>query len=192
MHKVLLRIFSACVALIATMSVCRADAVEDFYKGRSIKFIVGSNTGGSYDSYSRLLASQMSKHMPGHPAFVVENMPGASGQQSATFLSQIAPKDGSVIGMFNQSMAQRQMLEPQTVRFDVSKFGWIGAMSNTVTVFLTWHTSGVKTIDDAKTREVTMGALSSDGGNAVFPLLLNKFLGTRFKVILGYPGGNTI
>jgi tripartite-type tricarboxylate transporter receptor subunit TctC len=192
MRRTLLTIFGGFAALMAAAGICRADAVEDFYKGRSIKFIVGSNTGGSYDSYSRLLAAHMSRHMPGHPTFIIENMPGASGMQSATFLSQIAPKDGSVIGMFNQSMAQRQMLEPQAVRFDVGKFGWIGAMGNTVTVFLTWHTTGVKTIEDAKAREVTMGALSSDGGNAVFPLLLNKFLGTKFKVVLGYPGGNTI
>jgi tripartite-type tricarboxylate transporter receptor subunit TctC len=119
-------------------------------------------------------------------------MPGASGIKSATFLYQIAPKDGSTIGTFNQSMGQRQMLEPKSVQFDVSKFNWIGAMASSVNIFITWHTSGVATIEDAKKKEVVMGALSGDGGNAVYPLLLNKFLGTRFKVVLGYQGGNTI
>jgi tripartite-type tricarboxylate transporter receptor subunit TctC len=179
------------VAMAATTG-SRADSVEDFYKGRKLRFIVGSNTGGSYDSYSRLLAAYMSKHLPGAPTLTVENMPGASGMQSANYLSQVAAKDGSVLGMFNQSMAQRQMLEPETIRFDVGKFGWIGAMGNSVNVFITWHLSGVRTIDDAKRKEVILGALSSDGGNAVFPLLLNKYLGTRFKLVLGYPGGNTI
>jgi tripartite-type tricarboxylate transporter receptor subunit TctC len=192
MRKTLVRIAGACAALLAAASISRADPIEDFYKGRSIKFVVGSNIGGSYDSYSRLLAAHIGKHTPGNPTIIVENMPGASGMQSANFLSQIAPKDGSVVGMFNQSMAQRQMLEPQAVRFDVGKFGWIGAMGNFNTVFITWHATGVKTIEDAKTREVAMGALSSDGGNAVYPLLINKFLGTKFKVVLGYPGGNTI
>jgi tripartite-type tricarboxylate transporter receptor subunit TctC len=191
MRKTLLGVLGGC-ALLAAADTGRADPAEDFYRGRNIKFIVGSNIGGSYDSYSRLLAAHMAKHMPGSPNFIVENMPGASGMQSATYLSQIAVKDGSVVGMFNQSMAQRQMLEPQTVRFDVGKFGWIGAMGNFNTVFITWHASGVRTLEDAKKREVMMGALSSDGGNAVYPLLLNTFLGTKFKVVLGYPGGNTI
>jgi tripartite-type tricarboxylate transporter receptor subunit TctC len=192
MRKTLLRVFGGVAALLAVTGICRADAVEDFYKGRSIKFIVGSNTGGSYDSYSRLLAAHMGKHLPGNPTLIVQNMPGASGMQSATFMAQVAPRDGSVIGMFNQSMAQRQMLDPDVVRFDVGKFGWVGAMGNFVTVFITWHASGIRTLEDAKKKEVTMGALSSDGGNAVYPLLINKFLGTKFKVVHGYPGGNTI
>jgi tripartite-type tricarboxylate transporter receptor subunit TctC len=192
MRKTLLRVLGGCIALLAAAAAGRADPVEDFYRGRNIKFIVGSNIGGSYDSYSRLLAAHMAKHMPGNPNFILENMPGASGMQSATYLSQIAAKDGLVVGMFNQSMAQRQMLEPQTVRFDVGKFGWIGAMGNFNTVFITWNASGIGTLEDAKKREVMMGALSSDGGNAVYPLLLNTFLGTKFKVVLGYPGGNTI
>jgi tripartite-type tricarboxylate transporter receptor subunit TctC len=177
---------------LAMAGAARADAVEDFYKGRNLNFIIGSNTGGSYDSYGRLLAAHYGRHVPGNPTLIPQNMPGASGIKSATYLYQIAPKDGSSIGTFNQSMGQRQVLEPQTVQFDVGKFNWIGAMASSVNVFITWHTSGVKTIEDAKAKEVVMGALSDDGGNAVYPLLLNKFLGTRFKVVLGYQGGNTI
>jgi tripartite-type tricarboxylate transporter receptor subunit TctC len=97
-----------------------------------------------------------------------------------------------VLGLFNQSMAQRQMLEPDLVRFDAATFSCLGAMAVTTSVFITWHASEVKTLDDAKTREVILGALSSDGGNAVYPLLLNAFLGTHFKLVLGYQGGNTI
>jgi tripartite-type tricarboxylate transporter receptor subunit TctC len=89
-------------------------------------------------------------------------------------------------------MAQRQVLEPESVRFDGGAFGWLGAMTTTTNVFITWHASGVKTLDDAKTKDVVMGALSRDGGNSIYPLLLNKFIGTRFKVVLGYQGGNTI
>jgi tripartite-type tricarboxylate transporter receptor subunit TctC len=112
--------------------------------------------------------------------------------KSATYLYDIAPKDGSVLGMFNQSMAQRQMLEPQLVPFDTGRFNWIGAMGSSVNIFITWHASGVATLEDAKKKPVVMGALSDDGGNAVYPLLINKFLGTQFKVVLGYQGGNTI
>jgi tripartite-type tricarboxylate transporter receptor subunit TctC len=180
------------VGIALAAASARADSIEDFYKGRTLAFIIGSNTGGSYDSYGRLLAAHLGRHVPGNPTVVTQNMPGASGIKSATFLYQIAPKDGATIGTFNQSMGQRQVLEPQSVQFDVSKFSWIGAMASSVNVFITWHTSGVKTIEDAKAKEVVMGALSDDGGNAVYPLLLNKFLGTRFKVVLGYQGGNTI
>jgi tripartite-type tricarboxylate transporter receptor subunit TctC len=192
MARTLLKTFGCIATLLAAVSICRADPIEDFYKGRSIKFIVGSNTGGSYDTYSRLLVSYMGRHLPGRPTIIVENMPGASGIKSAQYIGEIAPKDGSVIGMFNQSMPQRQMFEPDQVHFDLSKFGWIGAMNTSTTVFITWHTSGVKTLEDAKKKEVVMGALSATGGNSVYPLLINAFLGTKFKVVLGYQGGNTI
>lgn len=190
MRKIPLSVAAA--FLLCGANAAHADAIEDFYKGRSLTMIIGSNTGGSFDSYGRLLAAHFGRHIPGNPNVVPQNMPGASGIKSASFLYQIAPKDGSTIGMVNQSMGQRQILEPQTVQFDVSKFNWIGAMASSVNVFITWHTSGVATIEDAKKKEVVMGALSGDGGNAVYPFLLNKFLGTRFKVVLGYQGGNTI
>lgn len=182
----------AAILMLSGAGIARADAVEDFYKGRTLTFIIGSNNGGSYDSYGRLLAAHFGAHVPGNPTVVAQNMPGASGIKSATFLYQIAPKDGSTIGTFNQSMGQRQVLEPQSVHFDVAKFDWIGAMASSVSVFITWHTSGVATIEDAKKKVAVMGALSADGGNAVYPMLLNKFLGTKFKVVLGYKGGNTI
>ena len=84
------------------------------------------------------------------------------------------------------------MLEPASVDFDMSQFNWLGAMTNTGTIFIVWSATGVASIDDAKTKQVTMGALSNDGGNSVYPLLVNRFLGTKFKVVLGYQGGNTI
>lgn len=180
------------VAFPTWAGTVRADAIQDFYKGRQVKLVIGSNTGGAYDSYGRLLAAHLGRHIPGNPTVVPSNMPGASGIQSATYLYQIAPKDGSALGLFNQSMGQRQMLEPDAVRFDTASFTWVGAMNTTTNVFITWHASGVKTLDDAKTKDVVMGALSSDGGNSIYPFLLNRFLGTRFKVVLGYQGGNTI
>ena len=151
------------VAISGWAMAARADAIENFYKGRQIKLVIGSNTGGAYDSYGRLLAAHLGRHIPGNPTVVPSNMPGASGIQSATYLYQIAPKDGSALGLFNQSMGQRQMLEPDAVRFDTASFNWLGAMNTTTNVFITWHASGVKTLDDAKTKDVVMGALSSDG-----------------------------
>ncbi len=180
------------LACVAAQSPACADPVEEFYKGRQVKLVIGANNGGAYDSYGRLLAAHLGNHIPGNPTVVPANMPGASGVQSATYLYQIAPKDGLTLGLFNQSMGQRQLLEPQVVRFDGRLFHWLGAMNTTTSVFITWHGSGVRTLEEAKSKDVVMGALASDGGNAVYPLLLNKLLGTRFKVVLGYPGGNTI
>jgi len=179
-------------ALLALCSAARADPIDDFYKNRQLRFIIGANAGGSYDSYARLATQHLGRHIPGNPTVVAANMPGASGMQSAAYLTQIAPKDGSVLGMFNQSMAQRQVLEPELIRFDAGGFNWLGAMATSTTVFVTWHASGVRTLEDAKRRDVILGALTNEGGNAVYPLLLNKFLGTRFKLVLGYQGGNTI
>lgn len=192
MRKLLLRGLGICASLLALGQATRAQSVEDFYRGKTVRFVVGSNTGGSYDSYSRLLAAHIGKHIPGNPTILVENMPGASGTKSTNYIGEVAPKDGSVIGMFNQSMPQRQMFEPDLIKIDLSKFGWIGAMNASTNVFIVWHTTGVKTIEDAKKKQVIMGALSTAGGNSVYPLLLNAFLGTKFKVVLGYVGGNTI
>jgi tripartite-type tricarboxylate transporter receptor subunit TctC len=186
------RVWLAGAILLITCLAAHADPIEDFYKNRQLRFIIGANSGGSYDSYGRLAAQHLGRHIPGNPTVVPANMPGASGMQSASYLYQIAPKDGSVLGMFNQSMAQRQMLEPELIRFDAGRFNWLGAMANSLTVFITWHASGVRTLEDARHRDVILGALTSEGGNAVYPLLINKFLGTRFKLVLGYQGGNTI
>jgi tripartite-type tricarboxylate transporter receptor subunit TctC len=187
-----MRLALALAGLLIASAAARADAVEDFYRGKTVRFVIGSNNGGGYDSYGRVFANHVGAHIPGTPNVVVENMPGASGVTSANYLYRVAPKDGSAMGLFNQSMGQRQMLEPRSVTFDCANFNWLGAMVNSVNVIITWHTSGVATLDDARKRDVVMGALSNDGGNSIYPRLLNQFLGTRLKVVLGYQGGNTI
>jgi tripartite-type tricarboxylate transporter receptor subunit TctC len=185
-----------CLCLVAALAGATlsadAQAPDNFYKNRQVRLIIGANTGSSFDSYGRLLAAHLGRHIPGNPTIVPSNMPGASGISSAAFLYSAAPKDGSVIGTFNDNMPLRQVLEPEAVRFDLAGLNWLGAMGNSVATLITWHASSVKTLDDAKTKTVVLGALGNDGGNAVYPLLLNKYLGTRFKLVLGYPGGNTL
>jgi tripartite-type tricarboxylate transporter receptor subunit TctC len=181
----------AALALTLALQTSAAQA-DDFYKGRQVRYIIGSSPGGGYDLYGRLMVEFLARHLPGRPSVVPQNMPGASGIRSANFLYEVAPKDGSVIGTFNQSMPQRQVLDRTGVRFDAARFNWIGAMSRAVTVFMVWHGAGIRTLEDAKKREVVMGALSASGGNAVFPQLVNSQLGTRFKVVTGYAGTATI
>ena len=172
--------------------LARAQSGDDFYKGKQVKFVIGSAPGGGYDTYGRLLAEFLSRHLPGHPTLVPQNMPGASGIRSANFLYEVAPRDGTVIGTFNQSMPQRQVLKRSGVRFDANKFNWIGAMNRAATIFIVWHERGIRTLEDAKKQQVIMGALSASGGNALFPQLVNSQLGTRFKVVTGYVGTGTI
>ena len=166
-----LSLLLACVATLAcnlwtaALTAAHADPIEDFYKGKQVKLVIGSNNGGAYDSYGRLLAAHIGRHIPGSPTVVPANMPGASGVQSATYLYQIAPKDGLTLGLFNQSMGQRQLLEPDIIRFDAKRFNWLGAMNTTTSVFITWHASGVKTLEDAQTRDVVMGALATGLGS---------------------------
>ena len=173
-----------CFCIVASLTgaalSASAQATDTFYKSRQVRLIIGANSGSSFDSYGRLLAAHLGRHIPGNPTIVPSNMPGASGITSAAFLYSAAPKDGSVIGTFNDNMPLRQVLEPEAVRFDLARLNWLGAMGNSVAALITWHASGVKTLDDAKTKTVVLGALGNDGGNAVYPLLLNKYLGTRF------------
>ena len=179
-------------AVITAAPGAYAQSDGGFYAGKQMKFVIGSSPGGGYDTYGRLFAEFFPRHLPGQPTMVPQNMPGASGIRSANFLYEVAPKDGTVLGTFNQSMPQRQVLDRAGVRFDAAGFNWIGAMSRAVTVFMVWHDVGIRTLDDAKKREVVMGALSANGGNAVFPQVVNSQLGTRFKVVTGYVGTSTI
>lgn len=192
MRRAVLHCLSLIAALAGAASYAAAQPVDNFYKNRQVRLIIGANSGSSFDAYGRLLAAHLGRRVPGNPTIVPSNMPGASGIASVQFLYQAAPKDGSVIGTFNDNMPLRQVLEPEAARFDLSGFNWLRAMGNSVAALITWHASGVRTLDDAKAKTVLLGALGNDGGNAVYPLLLNKYLGTRFKLVLGYPGGSTL
>src|SRR5215475_6864405 len=113
-----LSLLSWCLlAALVGINAARADAIENFYKGRQIKLVIGSNAGGAYDAYGRLLAAHLGRNIPGQPTIVPSNMPGASAIQSATLRHQIAPKDGATLGLLNQSIGQRQMIDPDMARF---------------------------------------------------------------------------
>src|SRR5919107_3835900 len=179
--------------LIAALGPCpsaRADAVEDFYRGKTITLMIGYSPGGTYDAYARLVAHFMGDHIPGKPTIVPRNVPGAASRVAAAHLYNVAPRDGTMLATADQSLALAQAMG-EKLQFDVTKFAWIGypAAGNNTTV--TWHTSGVKTIEDAKAREVTMGA-TGGSTSSQYPKAMNSVLGTKFKIITGYPGGNDI
>ena len=170
----------------------KAASVSEFYAGKTVTMLVPASVGGDVDARARLIARYMGKYIPGHPTVLPRNMPGAVGPQAANWLYNIAPRDGTVIHAVMQSMPTHQLLGGQGVQFDASKFIWIGNTSDESNTIVSWAASGVKTFADLKTREVTVGAPGTFTNCVYYPLLMNALLGTKFKIISGYPGGNEV
>src|SRR3954454_15001594 len=182
-----------CAVAAAALMILGANArADDYFKGKTIRLIVGTPTGGGYDAYGRLVARHLGNFIPGKPAIIVSNLPGASGTKAAMYLNTIAPKDGTVIATFNKSMPLYQALGQVEIAFKTEQMSWLGNMSQSADIVAVWHTSGVKTIADAKRREVVMGADSGGGTMSAYPALLNAMLGTRFRVVTGYPGSTAV
>ncbi|MEA2905451.1 MAG: hypothetical protein QOI12_2838 [Alphaproteobacteria bacterium] len=183
---------SGAVALIGAaiaVAMPRAALADDYFRGKTIRILAGSEAGGMYDTFARLVSRHLGEHLSGRPTIVVADMPGASGVRATNYLYEVAARDGTVLATFNKSMPFYQAMGEGGVRFKAQEFSWIGSLIQTNDVVATWHTTGVKTIEDAKRREIVMGALSYIGTNWTYPVLLNALIGTRFKVVTGYPSG---
>ena len=167
-------------------------AQESFFTGREVKVIVGTGAGGGYDTYARLVTRFLGNHISGNPTFVIQAMPGASGIKAVNYLYSVAPKDGSVIAIFNGYMPVYQAIGQSGIQFKSEELSWIAAMSKVVNVLAVWYMTGVKTIEEAKTKEVILGATGASGTMAGYPALLNNTIGTKFKIVTGYEGGNQI
>jgi tripartite-type tricarboxylate transporter receptor subunit TctC len=179
------------LAMLAALALASPAPADDYFKGKTVRLVVGTPPGGGYDTYGRLVARHLGEHLPGHPTVIVVNMAGASGMNAVTWLYTQAPRDGTVIAIFNKSMPFYQALGQQGVRFKTEELSFIGSMSQDPDVVSVWHASGVKTIEDAKTRQVVMGA-NSGGTMTLYPALLNATVGTRFKIVTGYPGSAAV
>lgn len=179
----------AMLSVLVCATPAAAQSVDDgFYVGKQIKVIVGFPPGGGFDAYARTLADHMGRHIPGNPSFIVQNMPGATTAKAAAHIYGVAAQDGTFLGLLHQGLLANQVLDIQGGAFDVTKFNWIGRMGTRLSVGLVWHTTGVKTIEDAKKTEIIMGATSPTATSAMVPLALNHAAGTRFKVVMGYQG----
>ena len=172
------------LALVLTLAP--AAHADDFYRGKTISLIIGSNTSGGYDTYGRLLARHMGKHIAGHPAIVVQNMPGAGGLRSANHIYNVAAKDGTVIGIFDQAVFLDQLLGAATLRGDAARFNWIGRMIGNSAVLFAWHTAKVKSITDAFMQELIVAAPGSS--SRLNWTALNALAGTKLKLLTGYEG----
>jgi tripartite-type tricarboxylate transporter receptor subunit TctC len=164
------------------------DAVAKFYRGKTITIGVGFTAGGGYDLHARTLARHMGRHIPGNPAMVVKNVPGAAGLVLANQLFNTAPRDGTEIATFDRAIPLEPLVAPERARFDSLKFNWIGSTDNDVSTCFSWHTSSVKTIDDLFKRELIVGGTGTGGNAHFYPKVLNEVLKTKFKIVPGYPG----
>jgi len=161
-------------------------SAEDFFKTANISMYVGSGAGGGYDVVARLVARYMTRYLPGHPGIAVKNMPAATGVLSANFLFNAAPKDGSAILAATNSALALPLYGSTVAQFDPRKFEWIGSVHKQQAVCVTWNNVPIKSLDDAKKREVTVAATAVSAGPAIYPKILNAMFGTKFKVISGY------
>jgi tripartite-type tricarboxylate transporter receptor subunit TctC len=168
-----------------------AEPVEDFYRGRTIDFYIGYTPGGTYDLYARLISRYMGEHLPGNPRIIPHNMAGSSSRTAAGFVFKVAPKDGTALVTLNQALVLEQAMGDKTLLFDMTQFNYIGNPIVVNNVVVTWAKSGVQTVDQAKVRELSMGATGGTTSSQ-YPRAMNALLGTKFKIIIGYPGGNEI
>jgi tripartite-type tricarboxylate transporter receptor subunit TctC len=174
------------LGLLMSLGLVSGAAADDFYQGKTVNFVIGYPVGGGYDTYSRLVAAHLGEHLAGHPAVIPINMPGAVTLRATNYLYNEAPKDGTVIGMIDQAIYLNQILGTAQLRADAVRFNWIGRIVGNSAVLYAWHLSPVKKIEDTFAREliVAAGGVSS----RLNWLVLNSVVGTRLKLISGYPG----
>ncbi len=165
-----------------------ANDVADFYKGKTITVVIAFSAGGGYDLYARLLARYMSKYIPGNPTLVPQNMPGAGTLKAAKYLYEVAPKDGTVFGIFVRSMPLGPIVGLPGATFDSRKFTWLGSMTKDVTLCVTSDQSGIKSWDDALKTSFTLGGEGKGSDPDVFANVIKNEFGAKDKLITGYPG----
>jgi tripartite-type tricarboxylate transporter receptor subunit TctC len=185
-------------ALVLTMLVLAAMAVADvaaaqapaaFYKGRTMRLVVGFSPGGGYDAYTRLLARHYGRHIPGNPDIIVNNMPGASSLKSVQYLDSGAPRDATVLTAFNPGLIVQTMTTPDKFPVDLRNYEWVGSISEDIRVCYMWGATGVKTWDDLLKRDQTVFGETGTGSSAyVNERILKDVFGVKVKQVLGYPG----
>ncbi len=170
--------------------VACAQTPAEFYKGKNFEIIIGYAPGGSNDTYSRMLAQHLGKHIPGNPTVIARNMPGAGSFLAVNHMFAAAAKDGTSIALGAPTMALDEKLGNPGVRFKTAELNWVGRIGPLINIGFTWKTSPVKTLEQARQRETTLSGTGAGSTASVYPLVLNNVLGTKFKLVMGYRGSN--
>jgi len=185
-----MRLIASLVMATFVTAPAHAQSVQKFYQGRQVSLVVGFNPGGAYDPYARTVARHLSKYVPGAPTIVVKNMQGAGSVRAANYLYNVAPKDGSELGVIAGSAALEPMFGARPTQFEGQRFTWLGSANDEPGVCFSWHTTPIATAKDLFDKPMILGA--SGTSNLDFPLALNAVLGTKFKIIRGYEGSSSI
>jgi tripartite-type tricarboxylate transporter receptor subunit TctC len=182
----------ACLAAFACCVVGVPAHAADFYAGKTITMSTHTGPGGGYDALLRLIARHLGRHIPGSPSVIVTNMPGAGGLTAFNHAARIAPQDGTFLTLVGQGLVVHEPTGQPGLQASLGAMNWIGNASQSPNVTVVWHTSPVKSIDDARKREVIVGSTGAGAPDAQMPRVYNALLGTRFKVVTGYTGGAQI
>ena len=184
----LTRLILTSAAIFSLAFAAHAQTDEAFFKSHKLTLASSSNAGGGLDTYARLLSRHISRHIPGNPTTIVQNVPAAGGIALANMVYNTAAKDGTYIGMVRGTVIQEQIYKNPQVQFDGRKFAWIGNMNSDYDACVMWAASGVRSVPDFYTREIVVGASGAGAQSYSLPIVYNELLGTKFKVISGYAG----
>jgi tripartite-type tricarboxylate transporter receptor subunit TctC len=179
--------------LLADSQPASAQSVADFYRSnRQINLIIAASTGGGYDTYGRTLARHLGGHIPGKPVVVAQNLPTAGGLGAANHAFNVAPKDGTVITLLQNTVPLEPFFENKQAQFDAAQFGWLGTPTAEVALYMFWHTSKIRTLKDAQTQEYIAGAAGAASTPAFYGRVFNQIFNMKARFISGYPGQNEI
>jgi tripartite-type tricarboxylate transporter receptor subunit TctC len=183
-----IRSIGAALTIGATILAPDAGAIAaDFYQGKTLEIIVSSGVGSdSYDTLARLVGRHIGRYLPGNPTIVVRNMPGAGGILAANELYNISPRDGTVIGMLDQSIYETQLFKVPSLRADVTKMNWLGRIISNNAALFAWHTAAVKKIEDAYSNELIV--CSTGSSSQLRWTMLKRLVGVKFRLVTGYKG----
>jgi len=183
--------FLTTAALLLAAAPANADAIEDFYKGKSLRMLIGYGPGGGYDLYGRLVAEFLPKHIPGNPTIVPQNMPGGGSFVAAKFMAEAAPKDGTVFGSLAQTLALDSMTNT-SVKLDITKFNYLGRVVTNIDTGVALPKSGIKSFEDVRQKQYVVGTSGGGSTTVLFPSALNAYGGAKFKLVRGYSGTTDI
>jgi tripartite-type tricarboxylate transporter receptor subunit TctC len=183
-------IATAVLALAPTAATAQSPA--EFYKGKNVELYIGYSVGGAYDLYARVLARHLGRHIPGNPTIIPKNMEGAGSLRLANWLYNVGAKDGTVLATIGRGTGFDPLLGSKGAQFQADKFTWIGSANNEVSICVAWKGSGITKFEDTMTKELIVGGTGAAADTDQFPRILNGVLGTKFKIVSGYPGGNDI
>jgi tripartite-type tricarboxylate transporter receptor subunit TctC len=186
------RVAAAASVVLAFTPTAPAQSVAEFYKGKTVDLYIGYSVGGAYDLYARYLARHMGKHIPGNPTVVPKNMEGAGSLRLANWLYNVGTKDGTTFGIIGRGTGFDMLLGNPKAQFDATKFTWLGSANNEVSICVAWQGSGVSKFEDMLAKPLIVGGTSSSADTDQFPKITNGVLGTKMRVITGYPGGNEV